>query len=377
MEQRFSDIVALITQSRATAIKAVNVELINLYWNVGAYIKQKLSVAEWGDKTVDELAVFIQKNNPELKGFNRAGLFRMIQFYDTYASVHFVSAVKTPLQSSENQESTIVASLRRQSENTDNKDPEIVAAPGRQFLVELQDIRKTILAQLSWTHHRTIFSRCKTEEEREFYIRLSIKENYSVRELERQINAAVFERAMMSDAQVSTLPTELKTDVTKVFKDSYVFEFLNLPEIHTESDLQKGLLKQMKNFILELGRDFLFIGEEYKVQVGNSDFYIDLLFYHRGLQCLVAFELKADKFKPEHLGQLNFYLEALDRNVKNENENPSIGILLCKDKDTEVVEFALSRSLSPTMVSEYKTQLPDKKVLQQKLHELFDLNLHY
>lgn len=372
MEQRFSDIVALITQSRATAIKAVNIELINLYWNVGAYIKQKLSVAEWGDKTVDELAVFIQKNNPELKGFNRAGLFRMIQFYDTYASVHFVSAVKTQLQSTENQESTIVASLRRQSENPDNKDAEIVAAPGRQFPVELQDIRKTILAQLSWTHHRTIFSRCKTEEEREFYIRLSIKENYSVRELERQINAAVFERAMMSDSQVSTLPAELKADVTKVFKDSYVFEFLNLPEIHSESDLQKGLLKQMKNFILELGRDFLFIGEEYKVQVGNSDFYIDLLFYHRGLQCLVAFELKADKFKPEHLGQLNFYLEALDRNVKNENENPSIGILLCKDKDTEVVEFALSRSLSPTMVSEYKTQLPDKKVLQQKLHELFD-----
>lgn len=372
MEQRFSDIVALITQSRATAIKAVNVELINLYWNVGAYIKQKLSVSEWGDKTVDELAVFIPKNNPELKGFNRAGLFRMIQFYDTYASVHFVSSARTQLQSSENQESTIVASLRRQSENTDNKDPEIVAAPGRQFLVELQDIRKTILAQLSWTHHRTIFSRCKTEEEREFFILLSIKENYSVRELERQINAAVFERTMISDAQVSTLPTELKADVTKVFKDSYVFEFLNLPEIHSESDLQKGLLKQMKNFILELGRDFLFIGEEYTVQVGNSDFYIDLLFYHRGLQCLVAFELKADKFKPEHLGQLNFYLEALDRNVKNENENPSIGILLCKDKDTEVVEFALSRSLSPTMVSEYKTQLPDKKVLQQKLHELFD-----
>lgn len=372
MEQRFSDIVALIQQSRSTAIKAVNIELINLYWNIGAYIKQKLSVSEWGDKTVDELASFIQKNNPELKGFNRAGLFRMIQFYETYASVHFVSAVMTQLQSLENQESTIVASLRRQLENTDNKDAEIVAAPGRQFPVELQDIRKTILVQLSWTHHRTIFSRCKTEEEREFYIRLSIKENYSVRELERQINAAVFERTMMTDAKLSTLPVELKNDFTKAFKDSYVFEFLNLPEIHSESDLQKGLLKQMKNFILELGRDFLFIGEEYKVQVGNSDFYIDLLFYHRGLQCLVAFELKADKFKPEHLGQLNFYLEALDRNVKNDNENPSIGILLCKDKDTEVVEFALSRSLSPTMVSEYKTQLPDKKILQQKLHELFE-----
>lgn len=144
-----------------------------------------------------------------------------------------------------------------------------------------------------------------------------------------------------------------------------------LPEPYSESDLQENLIKRMKDFILELGKDFLFIGKEYKVQVGNSDFYIDLLFYHRGLQCLVAFELKADRFKPEHLGQLNFYLEALDRDVKKQNENPSIGILLCKDKDKEVVEYALSRSLSPTMVSEYKTQLPDKELLQAKLHELF------
>jgi RecB family endonuclease NucS len=165
---------------------------------------------------------------------------------------------------------------------------------------------------------------------------------------------------------------ELHSDINNSFKDAYIFEFLNLKETHNENDLQKGLIKQMKDFVLELGKDFLFISEEYKIQVGNSDFYIDLLFYHRGLQCLVAFELKADKFKPEHLGQLNFYLEALDRDVKKQNENPSIGILLCKDKDNEVVEYALSRSLSPTMVSEYQIQLPDKKLLQQKLHELFE-----
>ena len=128
----------------------------------------------------------------------------------------------------------------------------------------------------------------------------------------------------------------------------------------------------MKNFILELGKDFIFIDQEYKLQVGNSDFYIDLLFYHRGLQCLVAFELKADKFKPEHLGQLNFYLEALDRDVKKSNENPSIGILLCTDKDSKVVEYALNRSLSSTMVAEYKIQLPNKQLLQQKMHELLN-----
>jgi predicted nuclease of restriction endonuclease-like (RecB) superfamily len=358
MDTRFSEIINLIQQSRNNAIRAVNTELVNLYWNVGAYIKQKLSVAEWGDKTVDELAAFIQRNNPELKGFERRGLYRMVQFYATYADTQIVSAVRTQLQ------------------NTDNQNNKIVAAVRTQLHFQSQDIRKTILAQISWTHHRTIFSRCKTEEEREFYLRLSIKENYSVRELDRQISASLFERTMLGNVKLSLLPRaitqDITQDITKAFKDSYVFEFLDLPEPHSESDLQKGLIKQMKNFILELGRNFIFIDEEYRVQVGYSDFYIDLLFYHRGLQCLVAVELKAEKFKPDHLGQLNFYLEALDRDVKQPHENPSIGVLLCKDKDSEVVEYALSRSLSPALVSEYQTQLPDKKLLQQKLHELFD-----
>jgi RecB family endonuclease NucS len=168
-----------------------------------------------------------------------------------------------------------------------------------------------------------------------------------------------------------TNSTPKQKEIINKFKDRYIFEFLNLSPQHTENDLQKALVKQMKNFILEVGKDFIFISSEYKIQVGNSDFYIDLLFYHRGLQCLIAFELKTDKFKPEYLGQLNFYLEALDRDVKKDNEKPSIGILLCKDKDYEVVEYALSRSLSPTLVSEYQTKLPDKKLLKQKLHEIF------
>ena len=244
----------------------------------------------------------------------------------------------------------------------------------KQFYETYKDSPKlsTVLREISWSHNLAIFSRCKNEEERAFYLKLSKTENYSFRELDRQITSSLFERTMIGNTKISTALREINPDITNTFKDSYVFDFLNLPDSHNESDLQQGLIKQMKDFILELGKDFLFIGEEYKLQVGNSDFYVDLLFYHRGLQCLVAFELKSDKFKPEHLGQLNFYLEALDRDVKRQNENPSIGILLCKDKDSEVVEYALSRSLSPTMVSEYKTQLPDKKILQRKLHELFD-----
>ena len=229
-----------------------------------------------------------------------------------------------------------------------------------------------LVREISWTNNLLIFSRCKTVEEMEFYLKLVKQENYSKRELDRQISASFFERTMIGNSKLSPTVRESNNDLSNTFKDSYVFEFLNLTDLHSESDLQRGLVTQMKNFILELGKDFLFIGEEYKLQVGNSDFYIDLLFYHRELQCLIAFELKADKFKPGHLRQLNFYLEALDRDVKKQNENPSIGVLLCKDNDSEVVEYALSRSLSPTMVSEYKTQLPDKKLLQQKLHEIFE-----
>jgi predicted nuclease of restriction endonuclease-like (RecB) superfamily len=321
MDNRFTEIIQLIKQSRTNAIKAVNAELINLYWNIGAYITKKIKQSEWGDSVVTELANFIKTQEPEIKGFSDKNIWRMKQFYETYKDFPKLSP---------------------------------------------------LVREISWTNNLLIFSRCKTIEEMEFYLKYTKQENYGKRELDRQISASLFERTMIGNSKLSKALRESNHDLTNTFKDSYVLEFLNLPDPHNESDLQRGLVRQMKNFILELGKDFLFIGEEYKLQVGNSDFFIDLLLYHRGLQCLVAFELKADKFKPDHLGQLNFYLEALDRDVKKQNENPSIGILLCKDKDSEVVEYALSRSLSPTMVSEYKTQLPDKKLLQQKLQELFD-----
>lgn len=352
MENNFIEIAQLIKQARNNALRTVNTELINLYWNIGLYISVKIKNSEWGDKTVNELANFLQKNHSELKGFNRAGLYRMVQFYENYCN------------------SPIVATVRQQIQPSENQGNEIVATVWRQF--ESEDIRNTILAKISWSHHRTIFSRCGTDEERMFYIKLSIQENYSVRELDRQISSSLFERAMTSENPKSVIESKSKTDIEQVFKDSYVFDFLNLPERHTEDELQKALLLKMKDFILELGRDFIFISEEYKLMVGSSDFYIDLLFYHRGLQCLVAFELKAGKFKPEHIGQLNFYLEALDRDVKKEHENPSIGILLCKDKDNQVVEYSLSRSLSPTMVAKYRTQLPEKELLQQKLNDIFE-----
>ncbi len=318
-KHQFEDVVQLIKQARGTALRLVNTTLIDLYWSVGEYVSTKTESDGWGKSTVLELAKYINANDPNIDGFSDKNIWRMKQFYETYAN----SPKLSPL-----------------------------------------------VREISWTNNMIIFSRAKSNEEREFYLHSCITEHYTKRELERQISASLFERTMLSDTKLSTALRVLQPDISNTFKDSYVFEFLGKPEIENEKELRKGLVKQMKNFILELGKDFLFVGEEYRVQVGNSDFYIDLLFYHRGLQCLVAFELKDDKFKPEFIGKIDFYLEALDRDIKKANENPSIGVLLCKDKDNEVVEYALSRSLSPTMVAEYKMQLPDKKLLQQKLHEL-------
>jgi predicted nuclease of restriction endonuclease-like (RecB) superfamily len=214
-------------------------------------------------------------------------------------------------------------------------------------------------------------SQSKSREERLFYVNQTIRENWSKRDLERRLKGALFERAMLHPQKSSKVLTELRPEAINIFKDAYMIEFLDLPDGHNEIDLQKGLLHKLKDFLIELGKDFCFVGSEYPLQVGNRDFAIDLLFFHRGLNCLVAFELKVGRFEPEYLGKLSFYLEALDQNVKKQHENPAIGILLCANKDDEVVEFALNRTLSPAVIAEYKTQLPDKKLLREKLHEFF------
>lgn len=231
------------------------------------------------------------------------------------------------------------------------------------------------MREISWSNNLHILSKTKSIEEKEYYIRLCIKEKYSARELARQIDSAHFERSMLSKGKVLTNITETYPKGSNMFEDSYVLEFLNLPEKFYEKDLQKAIIHNLKKFILEFGKDFIFIGEEYKLQVGNNDYYIDLLFYNRELSCLVAFELKIDDFKPEYLGKLNFYLEALDKDVKKPHENPSVGIILCKSKDDDVVEYALNRNLSPALVAEYQTKLLDKKLMQQKLHEIFELSM--
>ena len=321
-DNNYSEIVKIIQSAREHAFYKVNEELIGMYLQIGKYVSENSRDAAYGDAYVEGLADFFAKNYPELKGFTRRGLYRMRQFYELYGEDEKVSA---------------------------------------------------LLTQLSWTNHLQIMSACKSDEERYFYMALCAKEKYSTRELERQIDSAYYERYMLSQKPTTPAITEAKRSTSNVFLDTYTLEFLDVPEVANEKDLQKSIVQNLKNFILEIGKDFSFVGEEYRLQVGGHDYYIDLLFYHRGLSCLVAFELKIDEFKPEYVGKMNLYLEALDRDVKKPNENPSVGVILCAKKDDEVVEYALSRSLSPTMVSEYKLKLIDKNLLQRKLKEYIEL----
>ena len=209
-------------------------------------------------------------------------------------------------------------------------------------------------------------------EEKDFYIRMCVKNNYSARELSRQIASGYYQRYMLSNGSAleSVEKTINEDDIpTTRILDQYSLEFLDLPNNYLEKDLRKAIVHNLKDFILEIGKDFSFVGEEYRVQVGQRDFYIDLVFYNRTYSCLVAFELKIDNFQPEYVSKMSFYLEALDRQEKKENENPSVGIILCTSKDADIVEYAMSHNSSPIAVTEYRTKLIDKKLLENKLIE--------
>jgi len=313
LEVSFAEIVDLIEQARQRAYQAVNTELVGLYWQIGQYISAKLAAAEWGEGVVDSLAQHLARTVPGMRGFSAQNLWRMRQLFETYRE----DAKLSPL-----------------------------------------------VRALPWTHNLIILGQSKRAEEREFYLRMAVQQRWGKRELERQIRLAAFEHAVLTPPKLSPAVRDIHGDAaTDAFKDAYALEFLALPAGHSEADLHRGLVSRLQTFLIELGRDFCFVGSEFPLQVGGRDFALDLLFFHRGLNCLVAIELKVDRFEPEHLGKLNFYLEALDRDIRKPHENPAIGVLLCASRDAEVVEYALSRTLSPALVAQYQTQLPDKRLL--------------
>ncbi|MCA5577120.1 PDDEXK nuclease domain-containing protein [Enterocloster clostridioformis] len=293
--------------------------MINLYWEIGKFVSVKTKQEGWGRSTVKKLSQYILSKEPGIHGYSGQNIWRMKQFFETYQ----------------------------------NK-PEL----------------STLLRANTWSNNLHIMSKTKSDEEKVFYLKLASKEKYKARELERQIDSGYFERVLLSDGKAPSAVDY--TETTGMIRDLYMLEFLNLQEPYKEFDLKQAILKNMKQFLLEFGRDFIFMGEEYHLQVGKNDYFVDLLFFHRELQCLVAIDLKIDDFKPEYLGKMEFYLEALDRDVKKQHENPSVGIILCKSKDKDVVEYALSRNMTSTMISEYRTKLISKEILQKKLEELYD-----
>ena len=323
--QDIIDIVSVIEAHRKIAFQKVNEELITMYYEIGKYLSKKVKEEKWGSKVIENISKEIKNKYPTLKGFEKRGLYRMIQFYETYIGNEIVS---------------------------------------------------TLLTQISWSNNVMIISSTRSMEEKEFYIRMCIKNNYSTRELNRQITSGYYQRYILSNGNaLESIEKTIDDDDlpnTKIL-DSYSLEFLDLPNKYSEKDLRKAIVKNLKVFILEIGKDFTFVSEEFRIQVGNNDYYIDLVFYNRNLKCLVAFELKIGEFKPEYISKMNFYLEALDRQEKKENENPSIGIILCSEKNNVVVEYAMARNTSTLLVAEYKTNLIDKKLLEKKIIELSNL----
>lgn len=322
LDETFNRIIELIEQRKNNAFVKINEELILMYLYVGKFLYDLQQKSNYGHKITTKVAEFMKNNYPNIKGFTKRNIERMIQFYKTY------------------------------------KD---------------DDVASPLVTQLSWTNNLLILSASNSIEERHFYLQLAVKNKYSKRELDRQISSSYYERYLLSNGK--QLPSITKTideddyPNTRIL-DTYSLEFLDLPEEFSENDLRHCIINNLKNFILESGKDFTFIGDEYRIQVGNHDFFIDLLFYNRELFCLVAFELKLGEYKAEYLGKMNLYLEALDRDVKKENENPSVGIILCSSKDEDIVEYSISKNMSQTLISEYKLKLIDKKLLENKLKEV-------
>lgn len=320
-QDAFANVYSMIAEAQAKAWQQVNRTLIELYWNIGRYVSEKNKSNSWGKSVIDNMSKYITNKNPSIKGFSARNIRRMSQFFETY-----------------------------------------------QHHVKLS----ALLTEISWTNHLHILSKTKSIEEKQFYLELASQHRYSERDFARIIDSCTYERVKLADLKWSALLTELPA-ARGHFKDSYIFEFLSLPDDHKENDLQQALVMNLKKFLTELGPDFTLIGQEYPLQVGMKDFRIDLLMFHRGLNCMVAIELKTTDFQPSYVGQLQFYLEALDNDVKKPHENPSIGILICKTKDEDVVKYAMNRNMSPTMIAEYETKLIDKSLLQRRLHEFGNL----
>ena len=322
-------IVNEIKSSQYEAMKQVNQTLINMYWNIGKDIYEEQSKNNWGKSIVEQMSKDLQDEFPNVKGFSASNLWRIRNFYYTYS--------------------------------TDEK-----LAP--------------LVREISWTKNIVIMEKCKETLEREFYIKSTKKYGWTKDVLINQIENKTYEKYLLNQTNFDdTLPEKYKNQAKLAIKDDYMFDFLELSEKHSEKELEKAIVENMKAFLSEMGGNFAFIGEQYRINVGGEDFYVDLLLYQRQLKSLIAIELKIGEFKPEFIGQLQFYLTALDKQVKIEGENAPIGIIICKSKNRTVVEYALNNAnqpigvatykISETIPNELKNLLPSPEEIEKRLKD--------
>lgn len=364
IEAHFEKVHSIIHLHRSRALQTVNNESLLICWNVGQYVSEKLNKSEWGSKVVTQLTEYLRIKDPSLKGYSRRNIYNMVNFFDTYSSPEFINVLKSF------NKIEFVQNETAQTYSPDIKEYTIVQTNSAQFIINTKIPQ--ILLGINWSMHIEILNKCKLIEQNIFYILYAQKERLNYRELQRAIKTNAYAHIIKSESNQSKGMETAYPKSNYLFKDVAYLDFFGLPQKHSEKRLQNSILENMKDFITELGKDFLFIGQEYPIKVGDKTFKIDLLFFHRALQCLVAIELKTKEFEPAFMGQLEFYLEALDNDVKRSNENPSIGILLCKETNREIVKYALNRSLSPTMIAKYERELIPKEVLQKSLNQFFN-----
>ena len=316
-----------IRAAQYDALKAVNREMINLYWDIGKMIVTRQQNVNWGKSVVEQLAKDLQAEFPGISGFSTRNIWRMRDFYLTYHS---------------------------------------------------QEILPPMVAEIGWTHNVVILEKCKDDLEREFYIKMTRKFGWTKNVLIHQIENQTYQKTLLNQTNFNkTVPTEIRNQLKLAVKDEYTFDFLELADEHGERQLEQAILTRVEPFLQEMGGLFAFIGSQYRLEVDDEEYFIDILLYHRRLKCLVAIELKIGKFLPEYVGKMQFYLSVLDNTVKLPDENPSIGIILCKSKQRTIVEYALKDSNKPIGVATYqivsqlpqelKNQLPDPEQIAKLL----------
>ena len=345
-----------IINSRYQAARLANREQLLLYFKTGRMLSEKVKAQKWGTKVLEQIAVDLQSNLPGLKGFSFTNLKKMRQFYEAYSELE------------------IRPSATAQIEN-----PNLAVQQKEVNLIgPLATTQLEAFYSISFTHHLLLLNRCKKADERFFYIEHSATQFWSVSIMEHQIDANLFKKqGKLPNNFQTTISESLKPSALKVFKDEYLLDFIAGDELDDERHIEQQVVLNIRNFILQMGKGFCFIGNQYRLEVDGDEFFIDLLFFNRHLQALVAFELKKTKFKPADAGQLNFYLNVLDEKVKLQQENSSIGIVLCKEKNNTVVEFAIKSFDKAMGVATYKTSkqtplqmkdtLPDTDILAKFL----------